>query len=68
MQNNFSVTIKDEDFLKKVANDEISFAKNDILVCEIRIKQWQIAEGLKTDYELLKVIEHRPSFKRMKLL
>lgn len=66
-QTTYSVAVKDEEFLKQVENNEISFAKNDVLICEIHIRQWQTAQGLKTEYDLEKVKKHLPAFQQMKL-
>lgn len=66
-QTTYSVAVKDEEFLKQVENNEISFAKNDVLICEIHIRQWQTVQGLKTEYDLEKVKKHLPAFQQMKL-
>lgn len=66
-QTTYSVAVKDEDFLKRVENNEISFAKNDVLVCEIHIQQWQTAQGLKTEYDLMKVDKHLPAYQQANL-
>jgi hypothetical protein len=43
----FSVGIEDSDFLKQVANSEISFSRGDYLVCDVREKQTSTPQGLK---------------------
>ncbi len=62
-----SVTISDSEFKEKVDHNVISFAKNDILRCKIKVTQWKTSAGLKTDYEVLKVIEHIPAAKQLLL-
>jgi hypothetical protein len=62
-----SVSIRDEDFVERVNRNLVSFSKNDVLVCMVRTTQWRTEAGLKTEYELLKVLEHRPAFKQMSL-
>lgn len=64
----FSVSILDEDFIKQVDSNLISFAKGDILVCEIRIQQWQTVKGARTEYDVIQVIEHRKSPRQISLL
>ena len=56
-----SVTMKDETFQKKVDNNEISFAKGDTLMCELRTMQWHSTDGIKSSYEVLKVLKHIPA-------
>ncbi len=64
----FSAAIEDSDFLKQVANSEISFAKGDYLVCTVREKQTSTTQGLKKERTIVKVITHRPAARQMKLL
>ena len=54
-----SVSMKDEDFLYKVENNLISFSKGDLLICEVRTIQSRTQGGLKTEYEVLKIKDHR---------
>jgi hypothetical protein len=56
--NQISATIADQDFLAKVDRNEVSFAKGDVLVCMVRVKQTQTESGLKTEYVVETVIEH----------
>lgn len=55
----FSVTISDEQFLEQIDEGAVSFSKKDILVCEMRTVQWRTNSGLLTEYEVVKIIEHR---------
>ena len=57
--NVFSVTISDVQFLEQIDKGAVSFSKKDILVCEMRTVQWKTNSGLLTDYEVVKIIEHR---------
>lgn len=57
----YSVTIKDEAFLKRVNNNELAFAKGDVLLCELRTIQWQVEDGVRTEYEIIKVVSHKPA-------
>ena len=63
-----SVTIKDDDFLNKVERNLVSFAKGDILLCKVRTIQWRTADNeLKTEYEVLKIKEHRHAARQLQL-
>ncbi|RWP13955.1 MAG: hypothetical protein EOR00_24245 [Mesorhizobium sp.] len=62
-----SATIADEDFRRRVDNSEIAFTKGDVLVCEVKVTQTQTASGLKTEYTVIKVIEHRPAMRQLNL-
>ena len=60
-QATFSVSMKDIDFQERVDNNEVAFAKNDVLVCDMRTMQWQTMQGIKTEYEIIKVQRHLPA-------
>ena len=60
-------TITDNDFLSKVDRNQVAFAKGDVLVCEVRVLQWQTISGAKTEYEVIRVIEHRTSARQIPL-
>ncbi|MEN8514347.1 hypothetical protein [Burkholderia sp. RS02] len=53
--------ITDTRFLSRVNNSQISFSKGDVLVCNVRMQQWQTSDGAKTEYEVTDVLEHRPA-------
>ena len=57
--NTFSVTISDEEFLEQIDAGTASFSKHDILICELRTIQWRSNAGLSTEYEVVRVVEHR---------
>jgi hypothetical protein len=59
--NTFSVSMKDADFQRRVDNNQEAFAKGDVLLCDLRTIQWQIEGGIKTEYEVIKVVNHRPA-------
>ncbi len=61
-----SATILDKDFLERVDRG-LSFSKGDVLVCEIRQRQTHTAEGLRTEYDVIRVDEHKPAPKQYKL-
>ena len=60
-QATFSVSMMDENFQNKVNNNELAFAKDDVLVCDMRTVQWQTDQGLKTEYEIVAVNKHLPA-------
>ncbi|MDA8095304.1 MAG: hypothetical protein M0T84_15630 [Betaproteobacteria bacterium] len=66
-QNSLYVTMADNEFLDRVNRNLERFAKGDILKAETRISQWQTTEGLKTEYTILRVIEHRPGVPQIHL-
>ena len=57
----FSVSMKDTEFQRKVNNNEIAFASGDILVCDLRTIQWQAERGVRSEYEVITVVAHRPA-------
>ncbi|MCI0663522.1 MAG: hypothetical protein L0220_20865, partial [Acidobacteria bacterium] len=59
-QNTITAKIEDRDFIERVNMNMIRFSKGDILMCEVKMVQTQSIDGLKTEYTVLRVIEHRP--------
>lgn len=55
----FYVAVADDAFLDRVNRREETFAKDDILVGDVRIRQHQTVAGLRTEYIMEKVQEHR---------
>jgi hypothetical protein len=66
-QNAISATIEDEKFLDKVDRNQIAFAKGDILVCDVRVTQRRTESGLKTEYIVINVADHRPAYRQLPL-
>lgn len=62
-----SAVISDSGFLEAVNQNLESFSKGDVLVCDVRIKQWQTQSGAKTEYEVVKVLEHRRAARQINL-
>jgi len=56
--------IEDEEFWSRVESSEVSFAKDDYLVCTVRMDQWFTATGLRTEYVIERVEEHIPAPKQ----
>ena len=53
---NLNVSIMDKEFLDRVDARKVSFYKGDLLKCKIRTTQWKSENGLKTEHEVLQVI------------
>ena len=62
-----SASISDSDFLAKVDTNQLAFSKGDILMCEVRVVQRRTIDGLKTDYIVERVVEHRPAARQLPL-
>ena len=62
-----SARIDDRAFLDRVEANQVAFAKGDILVCDVRTTATQTATGLKTDYVVERVIEHRTAMRQLRL-
>ena len=63
----FYANVNDTDFINRVQDSRESFAKEDILKVQLRERQWITDSGIKTEYEIEKIINHRPSAKQIKL-
>lgn len=53
--------IEDESFWRRVDASEVSFAKEDYLVCRVRMDQWLTPSGLRTEYVIVAVEQHLPA-------
>ncbi len=54
-----SVAIKDEEFLRSVAEHKEYFSKDDRLHCIVHTKQTEGRDGLKTEHTVVKVLAHQ---------
>ncbi len=63
----FFATIVDEEFIKKVQDSKDAFSKDDLFKVSLRERQWIADTGIKSDYEIEKVINHRSGAKQIKL-
>ena len=57
----FSVSMRDVEFQHRVDNNAVAFAKGDLLICDMRTIQWLTHQGIKTEYEIVKVNKHMPA-------
>lgn len=65
--NTFHAVVLDMDFLRRVALNEEQFAKDDIIRAKVRRSQRLTKEGLKAEYEILEVSEHRSATPKVQL-
>jgi hypothetical protein len=54
-----SVTMSDKEFQARVDASQEAFAKGDILVCDVVERAQHTATGFRSEYEIVKVLEHR---------
>ena len=66
--NDFFARIEDADFINRVDRGEVRFLKGDVYVCTVAQTQTLTQTGLKLDYRILKVLEHRSRASQLKLL
>ncbi len=55
------VDVEDTVFIARIEASEIAFSKGDLLVCDVRETARQTAKGLRADYAIVRVMEHRPA-------
>ena len=60
-----SATIEDGEFLARVEASLESFSKGDMLVCDVKMTQTRTSGGLKTEYVVVRVVEHRPAARQI---
>lgn len=63
----FHALLLDKSFMNKIDSNEISFSKGDHLRVVLRTTQYRTLSGLKTDFEIVQVIEHFRAMQQMKL-
>ena len=66
-QNTIYAAMRDDNFLARVDSGEVAFAKGDVLICDVRTTQWRTSTGLRTDHEVLRVLEHRTAARQITL-
>ncbi|MDT2831835.1 hypothetical protein P7H62_12835 [Vagococcus carniphilus] len=66
--NSFFARITDETFIKEVENNNIQFGSTDVLKVELETSQYLNKEGsLKSEYTVLKVLDHIKGSKQLEL-
>jgi hypothetical protein len=54
-----NVTVVDQAYLERVDRNEITFAKGDILICDVRVETREEPKGLKAEFFIERVVEQR---------
>ena len=62
-----SVKMSDKGLLEKVNRGLIDFAKGDMLKVKLKTTQMQTRDGLKTEYEVVEVLEHKKATRQLSL-
>jgi hypothetical protein len=63
----FHAAIVDADFLRSVQQNQAVFSKNDLLKVRMGKRQWLQGDDMKTEYTVLKVLEHRHAASQLRL-
>ncbi|MEX0962580.1 MAG: hypothetical protein WDZ52_00870 [Pseudohongiellaceae bacterium] len=63
--NTIYATIKDADFLARVEANDVSFRKSDVLICMVEDVSTRDENGLKTEHNILEVLEHKPAMTQL---
>jgi hypothetical protein len=67
-QNTINATMDDVDFLARIDSKDVSFAKDDMLVCRVRVEQIRTkAGGLRSEYTIIRVLEHHTAARQIPL-
>ena len=66
--NPIKATIEDQRFLAQIDNNEIRFAKNDVLVCSVHFVQRRTAKGLANEYTVKEVLQYIPAPTQLNML
>lgn len=51
--------IEDKEFLRRINDHDESFLKGDVLVCLVRFRQIRTSAGVRNEYTVLRVLEHK---------
>jgi hypothetical protein len=65
-ENTFYASIEDQEFLNRVENNE-RFSKNDILQVRLRLREYLSDNGIRIDYCIEKVLDHRSAARQLSL-
>jgi hypothetical protein len=63
-QSTISVTIEDNEFLRKVNSHDVAFAKDDVIRCDVRQEQSMTSEGLKTEVFIKRILDHKHTYRQ----
>ena len=56
----FTVKMRDKSFESRVQRNLERFASSDRMQCTLEVRQWRTEHGVRTEYDLLEVIDHPP--------
>jgi len=59
------VTIEDHTFLERVNSNIETFAKADVLICRVLVTQWQTEAGVRTEYVVQEVLDHKDTARQI---
>ena len=62
-----TVSINDDDFIRRVQNRTVSFTSGDMLICDVRRTQTVVGDRLRTDHVVERVIDHLPGGRQTEL-
>jgi hypothetical protein len=57
----FPAAMLDENFIRRIENNEESFRRGDLIRCRVHFTQVQTETGVKPTYEVLEVLQHIPA-------
>lgn len=63
----FHAAVRDAAFLDRVGRNQEAFAKDDVIKARVRRRQQLGPDGLRSDYEIIAVLEHRSSSPKVQL-
>jgi len=66
--NVFNASISDQSFLNKTISAQEAFRAGDFLKVKLRQTQYMTPNGLKSEWEIIEVLDHIPSTRQMPLL
>lgn len=64
----FYAAIADQDFIKRINEGVVSFGKGDIIRAEVQESQKLILDRLKSEYTIIKVLDHRRMHQQVRLM
>lgn len=66
-QSTVNVTLEDAAFLARVNRHEVQFAKDDVIRCDVRQEQTISGDGLRTEFFITRVLEHKHTYRQVVL-
>ena len=67
-ENSWTAEIKDNDFIVKLLKGETSIHANDFLKVRVKQTQFSVGADIKSEYEIVKVLEHRKAPRQVPLI